>query len=119
MSYYGGRIGVSKLKWVGIGIIVMGLGFFVFALPHFMVGPYRAQNLNDDNMCNKEFKHNQTLDNCSNEQSNGIEDLSWNVWFFFFAQILHGMGASPLYTLGVTYIDENVSTKMSSVYLGN
>lgn len=27
-------------------------------------------------------------------------------------------GASPLYTLGVTYIDENVSRKMSSVYLG-
>jgi hypothetical protein len=27
-------------------------------------------------------------------------------------------GASPLYTLGVTYIDENVSKKMSSVYLG-
>lgn len=33
----------------------------------------------------------------------------------FFPLIL---GASPLYTLGVTYIDDNVSKKMSSVYLG-
>lgn len=40
------------------------------------------------------------------------------VWFFFAAQLLHGAGASPLFTLGVTYIDENVSKKMSSVYLG-
>lgn len=46
------------------------------------------------------------------------EDLSWNVWFFFLAQLLHGAGAAPLFTLGVTFIDENVSKKMSSVYLG-
>lgn len=46
------------------------------------------------------------------------ENLSWNVWLFFLAQLLHGAGASPLFTLGVTYIDENVSKKMSSVYLG-
>lgn len=46
------------------------------------------------------------------------ENLSWNVWLFFLAQLLHGGGASPLFTLGVTYIDENVSKKMSSVYLG-
>jgi hypothetical protein len=40
------------------------------------------------------------------------------MWLFFIGQLLHGAGASPLYTLGVTYIDENVSKKMSSVYLG-
>lgn len=37
---------------------------------------------------------------------------------FLGAQLLHGAGASPLFTLGVTYIDENVSKKMSSVYIG-
>lgn len=48
-----------------------------------------------------------------------VEDnLTWTVWLFFAAQLLHGAGASPLFTLGVTYLDENVSTKMSSVYLG-
>lgn len=46
------------------------------------------------------------------------ESLTWTVWLFFAAQLLHGAGASPLFTLGVTYLDENVSTKMSSVYLG-
>lgn len=43
---------------------------------------------------------------------------SWPVVVFVCAQLLHGAGASPLFTLGVTYIDENVSKKMSSVYLG-
>lgn len=37
---------------------------------------------------------------------------------FLVAQLLHGAGAAPFYTLGVTYLDENVSKKMSSVYLG-
>jgi len=46
------------------------------------------------------------------------ESLTWTVWLFLAAQLLHGAGASPLFTLGVTYIDENVSKKMSSVYLG-
>ena len=29
-----------------------------------------------------------------------------------------GMGATPLYTLGVAYLDENLKTKMSPVYIG-
>ena len=28
------------------------------------------------------------------------------------------MGATPLYTLGVTYLDENVKTNYSPVYIG-
>lgn len=54
----------------------------------------------------------------STGSSAASENLTWTVWFFFAAQLLHGAGASPLFTLGVTYIDENVSKKMSSVYLG-
>ena len=45
-------------------------------------------------------------------------DSSVYLWLFLLGQLLHGAGAAPLYTLGVTFIDENVSKKMSSVYLG-
>ena len=48
----------------------------------------------------------------------GSERHSNYMWLFLIGQLLHGAGASPLYTLGVTFIDENVSKKMSSVYLG-
>lgn len=46
------------------------------------------------------------------------EYLSLNLWLFVGSQLLTGAGAAPLYTLGVTYLDENVTKKMSSVYLG-
>lgn len=38
--------------------------------------------------------------------------------FFILGQLLHGIGASPILTLGITYIDENVKQIHSSVYNG-
>jgi hypothetical protein len=54
---------------------------------------------------------------CADSQQ-GAEHHANYMWLFLIGQLLHGAGASPLYTLGVTFIDENVSKKMSSVYLG-
>lgn len=89
VSYFGGRVGASKPKWVGWGVVIMGLGFFMFSLPHFLVGPYRAANP-ESNVCG--FVGNETMTECSEGNERGSEDLSWNVWFFFVAQLLHGIG---------------------------
>lgn len=69
----------------------MGLGFLTFSLPHFLVGPYRAE-IPENNVCGSVT--NGTTSDCSADasQRSGIEDLSWNVWFFFVAQLLHGIG---------------------------
>lgn len=91
VSYFGGRVGASKPKWVGWGIVIMGLGFFTFSLPHFLVGPYRAAENLENNVCG--HIKNATASDCSDvDQAGGTEDLSWNVWFFFVAQLLHGIG---------------------------
>lgn len=34
------------------------------------------------------------------------------------SQILHGVGAAPLYTLAITYLDENVTKNNSAMYQG-
>lgn len=70
-------------------------------------------------ICTKSCELNgSTTANRVEDEFDSNENLTWTVWIFFVAQLLHGAGASPLFTLGVTYIDENVSKKMSSVYLG-
>lgn len=89
VSYFGGRVGASKPKWVGWGVVIMGLGFFTFSLPHFLVGPYRAENP-ESNVCG--ITGNGTFSECSGVNERASEDLSWNVWFFFVAQLLHGIG---------------------------
>lgn len=76
VSYFGGN--GHKPRWLGWGVLVMGLGSLLFALPHFTTGRYEARSS---------------------------------------AEFLHGMGATPLYTLGVTYLDENVKTNYSPVYI--
>lgn len=45
--------------------------------------------------------------------------LSNYLYVFLLGQFLHGAGAAPLYTLGITYIDENVSQKTSPLFTGN
>jgi solute carrier organic anion transporter family, member 4A len=105
VSYFGGRVGASKPKWVGFGIIIMGLGFLTFSLPHFLVGPYRAEKSDDHmNLCDIS-RDNETSSECSTDPSqqngNGFEDLSWNVWFFFVAQLLHGIGKFRIFPYNV------------------
>ena len=39
VSYFGGR--GHKPRWLGIGVIIHGVGALVFALPQFVVGPYQ------------------------------------------------------------------------------
>ncbi|KAJ0182819.1 hypothetical protein K1T71_002188 [Dendrolimus kikuchii] len=112
VTYLGGRTGASKPRWLGWGVLLMGSGSLLFALPHFLVSPYRIASLEADDLCSV----NRTVTSC--ETSTPPEGGAWAVAIFVFAQLLHGAGATPLFTLGVTYIDENVSKKMSSVYLG-
>jgi hypothetical protein len=37
---------------------------------------------------------------------------------FMLAQLLLGCGGSPLFTLGITYVDDHVPADSSSVYIG-
>lgn len=50
VTYFGGRKNASKPRWIGIGMIMMGLGSMVFSLPHFLVGSYRATSV-EANVC--------------------------------------------------------------------
>lgn len=140
VTYFGGRYDSSKPNIIAWGIILLGLGSLTFALPHFLVPSYRATT-KDSHICSinhtqydntSDYYHSSHMDetklligtrgldvnNWKQSEVDGSHDYSWTMWLFFAAQLMHGAGAAPLFTLGVTYIDENVSKKMSSVYLG-
>ncbi|XP_070159925.1 solute carrier organic anion transporter family member 4A1 isoform X3 [Polyergus mexicanus] len=120
VSYLGGRAKASKPRYIGVGILVLGIGSLLFASPHYLAGPYRGGQ-QTENVCRSVTNTSSHLISCTNQPTVQAELEPYSgvyLTIFLVAQLLHGAGAAPFYTLGVTYLDENVSKKMSSVYLG-
>ncbi|XP_066934957.1 solute carrier organic anion transporter family member 4C1-like [Clytia hemisphaerica] len=121
VSYYGER--GHKPTWLGIGSIVTGLGAFIFSIPKFMKGAYNPTmsphgvNYMKHDTCagnaTTAFMELGNMADCdSAPSSNGYLAI------FCVANMLMGIGATPLNTLGAAYLDENVSPKNSPIYIG-
>lgn len=108
VSYFGG-LG-CKPRYLGIGIFIMALGSFVFSLPKFTTGDYHVTG-SGYSLCSV---NGNNMTECDNK----IQSLSNYKYVFYLGQLLHGAGAAPLYTLGVTYLDENLPLRSSSMYIG-
>ena len=111
VSYFGG-LG-CKPRYLGIGVLVMGIGSFVFSLPQFTTGLYEADENGLHMTCGGTSNNSLVCD-----KDTALASLSNYKYVFFLGQLLHGAGASPLYTLGVTYLDENLPLRSSSFYIG-
>lgn len=51
VTYLGGRAGSSKPRWLGLGVLLMGTGSLLFALPHFLVPNYRIAGNEAADVC--------------------------------------------------------------------
>ncbi|KAG7224230.1 hypothetical protein INR49_000473 [Caranx melampygus] len=109
VSYFGGT--GHKPRWLGWGVLIMALGSLVFALPHFTTPPYQVSLPEQTGMCSA----NRTSP-CQDKKGGGLSSYRF---VFMLGQFLHGVGATPLYTLGVTYLDENVKTNYAPVYIAS
>ncbi|KAM8830393.1 solute carrier organic anion transporter family member 4A1 [Synchiropus picturatus] len=107
VSYFGGT--GHKPRWLGWGLVIMAAGSLVFALPHFTAPPYHVNLSEPTGLCS-----GSQVSRCKGDD----RALSSYRLVFMLGQFLHGMGATPLYTLGVTYLDENVKSSYAPVYIG-
>ncbi|XP_065078878.1 solute carrier organic anion transporter family member 74D-like [Ochlerotatus camptorhynchus] len=109
LSYYASN--KRKPLWIALGITSMGLSCFVNALPHFLFGPNvedLIQNAGNytvgaskmsDNLC----KADRAAPDCSADLGNLRPQL-----LLFLGSFLSGIGTSLYFTLGLTYLDDNV-----------
>nr|XP_046252002.1 solute carrier organic anion transporter family member 4A1 [Scatophagus argus]XP_046252003.1 solute carrier organic anion transporter family member 4A1 [Scatophagus argus]XP_046252004.1 solute carrier organic anion transporter family member 4A1 [Scatophagus argus] len=108
VSYFGGM--GHKPHWLGWGVLIMALGSLVFALPHFTTPHYHVSLSEQTVMCSAK-----NTNPCWDKEGRGLSNYRL---VFMLGQFLHGVGATPLYTLGVTYLDENVKSSYAPVYIG-
>ncbi|ESO83194.1 hypothetical protein LOTGIDRAFT_92173, partial [Lottia gigantea] len=119
VSYLGGRRHIPK--WIGYGVVTMGFGTLLFALPHVIAPKYtidnqKEHNFTDVNICQRTPTTKKGLfpgELCINENSG-----NWiYVLILVAAQVLLGVGGTPILTLGTTYIDNHVRKDQAPQYL--
>ncbi|PRD30160.1 UNVERIFIED_CONTAM: Slco4a1 [Trichonephila clavipes] len=96
VTYLGGTR--SKPFFLGSGLVVLAFGSLVFSLPYFLAGPYTFSQEQDFH-CHSGLPSVNYSITCSPDDSS----LSSYKYVFFIGQFLHGVGAVPLYTLGIFY----------------
>ena len=110
ICYFGGR--AHKPRWLGISMIVLGIGSLTFASPQFFLGSYRPSGGSSSHyqyeLC-QDTRHYET--DC-------LESDRIAYGLFVLGKVLMGLGAAPLYTVAQAYLDEIVHPKYISIYMG-
>eukprot|EP00063_Salmo_salar_P057416 XP_014032251.1 PREDICTED: solute carrier organic anion transporter family member 3A1-like [Salmo salar] len=119
VSYFGAK--AHRPRLIGCGGLVMALGALLSALPEFLTHQYEyeagdgwhAEDGRDvcSNMTRTEGRDSAFL--CGNKSNTNMMYL-----MLIGAQVLLGFGATPVQPLGVSYIDDHVKRKDSSLYIG-
>ncbi|XP_049639252.1 solute carrier organic anion transporter family member 3A1 isoform X2 [Suncus etruscus] len=127
VSYFGAR--GHRPRLIGCGGIVMALGALLSALPEFLTHQYKYEA--GEIRWGTEGQAVCVAANSSSHPRGGPEpapdpDLicrsrtATNMMYLLLigAQVLLGIGATPVQPLGVSYIDDHVRRKDSSLYIG-
>uniref|UniRef100_A0A1Q3FLT1 Solute carrier organic anion transporter family member n=1 Tax=Culex tarsalis TaxID=7177 RepID=A0A1Q3FLT1_CULTA len=107
LSYYASN--KRKPLWIALGILSMALSCFVNALPHFLYGP-NVQDMMQQDLGNVTSKGSQNLcdenrlpPDCSTDLGNLKPQM-----LLFLGSFFSGAGTSLYFTLGLTYLDDNI-----------
>ncbi len=111
ISYAGEK--AHKPRWMGIAFLPQGNGALVFSLPHFIFGKYDAGRVTKTSVL--------PFESCNNPMETVADCDAGNTGayvLFLVGNIIMGIGAAPLFMIGVAFIDDIVMPKYVSFHFG-
>ncbi|XP_019637089.1 PREDICTED: solute carrier organic anion transporter family member 3A1-like [Branchiostoma belcheri] len=122
VTYYGGKVGVNRPRLIGTGVLLVAVGSFLSGMPHFVTPAYEVDTESVQNATQKSLdvcQANQTMeDSC--DANEAIESSNKGAWYaiLVIAQMIMGVGSTPIMALGTTYIDDHVMKSSAPLYIG-
>lgn len=136
ITYYVGQ--GHRPRWIAWGMVLFAICSFTTSLPHFIFGQqvleankavFTGVDLNNSstvipsNICldPKRINDDITISSQCNsdflaEQKTQSAITNVVLVIFYFSLLGIGMGQTPVYTLGIPYIDDNVASRESPIY---
>ncbi|XP_047242350.1 solute carrier organic anion transporter family member 1C1-like isoform X1 [Girardinichthys multiradiatus] len=127
VSYFGAKL--HRPKIIAIGCILMSLGTFLIAMPHFIIGHYKIETTiraseNSTSQLSpcpvRSSESSRAGDGSSSLFSKGCEqESSILMWMFvLLGNVLRGIGETPVQPLGISYIDDFAESENAALYIG-
>ncbi|XP_066268904.1 solute carrier organic anion transporter family member 2B1-like isoform X2 [Branchiostoma lanceolatum] len=117
VTYYGGKPGVSRPKIIGVGALLLAVAAVLSGAPHFFAPAYDVNRQSTGNSTRKDTcMANQTIPSCGREEAEAESAKMGWLALLLFAQVIYGIGGTPVRPLGTTYIDDQVSRKSAPLY---
>uniref|UniRef100_A0AAY5EIW1 Solute carrier organic anion transporter family member n=1 Tax=Electrophorus electricus TaxID=8005 RepID=A0AAY5EIW1_ELEEL len=124
VSYFGAKF--HRPRIIGAGLLLMGMGTLLMALPHFLMGRYNyetvasyskdADNFTVTSPCSSTSQNvmQQHLPGCREGEENGSP-----TWILvMFGNVIRGIGEATVGPLGVSFIDDFARPENSAFYIG-
>lgn len=127
VSYFGAKL--HRPKIIAIGCVLMSIGTFIIALPHFIIGRYEfetsvrwvANSTRNPAPCPVGSLAEVTQDGKPPEvPPKGCEgESNLSMWIYvLLGNVLRGIGETPIQPLGISYIDDFATEENAALYVG-
>ncbi|KAM6933651.1 solute carrier organic anion transporter family member 1C1 [Xenentodon cancila] len=127
VSYFGAKL--HRPKIIAVGCVLMSIGTFIIALPHFIIGRYEfetsvrwvANSTLNPSPCQAgspaDLTEDGKLPQVPSADCEGESNLS--MWIYvLLGNVLRGIGETPVQPLGISYIDDFATEENAALYVG-
>ncbi|XP_037123243.1 solute carrier organic anion transporter family member 1C1 [Syngnathus acus] len=127
VSYFGAKL--HRPKMIAMGCVLMSIGTFIIALPHFIIGRYEFES-SAKWVVNSSLTLSPCLPGSTGDPSQDSKlpqvpvkecegDSNLSMWIYvLLGNVLRGIGETPVQPLGISYIDDFATEENAALYVG-